>query len=85
MPITNDLKVWGWVVFIWGLVLLISGGLIFVGNTFGRVVGIIAAMGNAFLQLAYLAHYPAWSGIIIGADLLVIYALAVHGGAAYSD
>lgn len=85
LPLTNDLKVWGWVVFVWGLVLLVSGGLIFIGNTFGRVVGIVAASGNAIVQLGFLAHYPAWSAIIIGADVLVIYALAVHGGAVYSD
>jgi hypothetical protein len=85
LPLTNDLKVWGWVVFVWGLVLIVSGGLIFIGNAFGRVVGIVAALGNAFVQLAFLAHYPAWSAIIIGVDLLVVYALVVHGGAAYTD
>jgi hypothetical protein len=85
LPITNDLKTWGWVVFIWGLVLLVSGGLIFVGNAFGRVVGLVAAIGNAIVQLGFLAHYPFWSAIIILVDVLVIYALAVHGGRLYSD
>jgi hypothetical protein len=85
LPITNDLKVWGWIVFIWGLVLLVSGGLIFVGNAFGRVVGLVAAIGNAILQLGFLAHYPWWSAIMIAVDVLVIYALAVHGGRLYSD
>jgi hypothetical protein len=85
LPVTNDLKTWGWVVFIWGLALIISGGLIFAGNTFGRIVGLVAAIGNAMLQLAYLAHYPSWSAIMILVDILVIYALAVHGGPAYRD
>lgn len=85
LPITNDLKTWGWIVFIWGLVLLVSGGLIFVGNAFGRVVGLVAAIGNAIVQLGFLAHYPFWSAIIILVDVLVIYALAVHGGRLYTD
>src|SRR5690349_5526115 len=61
LPITNDLKTWGWIVFAWGLLLLVSGGLIFAGNAFGRVVGLVAAIGNAILQLGFLAHYPFWS------------------------
>jgi len=80
LPITNDLKTWGWIVFIWGLLLIVSGGLVFAGNAFGRVVGLIAAIGNAIVQLGFLAHYPFWSAIIILVDVLVIYALAVHGG-----
>jgi hypothetical protein len=85
LPLTNDVKLYGWVVFAWGLLLVICGGLIFVGNTFGRGVGLVAAVGNAMLQLAFLAHYPSWSAIIILIDVLVVYALAVHGGAAYRD
>jgi hypothetical protein len=83
LPITNDLKTWGWTVFAWGLVLLVSGGLVFAGNQFGRWVGLVAAIGNAIVQLGFLAHYPFWSAIIILVDLLVIYALAVHGGRLY--
>jgi hypothetical protein len=80
LPITNDLKTWGWIVFAWGLLLIVSGGLIFAGNQFGRIVGLVAAIGNSILQLGFLAHYPFWSAIIILADILVIFALAVHGG-----
>jgi hypothetical protein len=83
LPITNDLKTWGWIVFAWGLVLLVSGGLVFAGNQFGRWVGLVAAIGNSIVQLGFLAHYPFWSAIIILVDLLVIYALAVHGGRLY--
>jgi hypothetical protein len=85
LPVTNDLKVWGWIVFAWGLLLLVSAGLIFAGNQFGRVVGIVAAGGNAFVQLVFLPHYPFWSAIIVLTDFLVIYALAVHGGRLYQD
>ena len=85
LPITNDLKTWGWIVFAWGLLLIVSGGLIFAGNQFGRIVGLVAAIGNSILQLGFLAHYPFWSAIIILVDILVIYALAVHGGRLYDD
>jgi hypothetical protein len=86
LPITNDIKTWGWIVFAWGLVLLVSGGLVFAGNQFGRWVGLVASIGNAIVQLGFLAHYPFWSALIILVDVTVIYALAVHGGRIqYSD
>ncbi|HEY3671159.1 MAG TPA: hypothetical protein VGN51_09495 [Acidimicrobiia bacterium] len=59
--------------------------LIFAGNQFGRIVGLVAAIGNSSLQLGFLAHYPFWSAIIILVDILVICALAVHGGQLYDD
>ena len=85
LPLTNNLKLWGWVVFIWGLVLVVAAGLIFIGNQFGRVVGLIAACGNAFVQLVFLPHFPFWSLIIVATDVLVIYALAVHGKPLFDD
>lgn len=53
-----------------------------------RVVGIILAVVSAVANVAFLAAYPIWSTIVIVVDVLVIYALAVHGRevrAAYDD
>jgi hypothetical protein len=80
LPVTNNLKTWGWVVLIWGAVLVLAGFLIFSGNMFGRVVGVVVAGLNALLQLAYLPHYPFWSFTMILIDVLVIYGLVAHGG-----
>ena len=41
LPITNDPKTWSWVVLIIGAVMLIAGFLIFAGNMFGRLIGIL--------------------------------------------
>ena len=80
LPLTDNFKTWGWVVLIWGVVLILVGFLIFSGNIFGRIVGVVVAALNVLLQLAYLPHYPLWSFTIILIDVLVIYGLAVHGG-----
>lgn len=58
----------------------VAGFLIFAGNMFGRVVGVIVAPVNAMVQLAYLGHFPLWSFTMILVDIFVIYALIVHGG-----
>ena len=80
LPITNNVKTWSWVVLIIGAVMILAGFLIFVGNMFGRVVGIIVASLNALVQLAYLNHNTFWSLTMIFIDILVIYGLAAHGG-----
>jgi len=43
-------------------------------------VGIIVACLSVLLNIFFLAAFPLWSLIIIGIDILVIYALAIHGG-----
>jgi hypothetical protein len=44
-----------------------------------RVLGIVIAVVSALVNIAFLSAYPLWSTIIIALDVLVIYALAVHG------
>lgn len=80
LPLTDNLKTWGWVVLLWGVLLVLTGFLIFSGNMFGRVVGVIVVGLNALLQLAWLPHYPFWSFTMILIDVLIIYGLCAHGG-----
>ena len=80
LPITDNVKTWSWVVLIIGAVMILAGFLIFVGNLFGRIVGILVASLNALVQLAYLNHNTFWSLTMIFIDVLVIYGLAAHGG-----
>ena len=80
LPITNNIKTWSWVVLIIGVIMILAGFLIFSGNMFGRVVGILVASLNLLVQLAYLNHNTFWSFTMILIDILVIYGLAAHGG-----
>jgi hypothetical protein len=85
LPVTDNLKTWGWVVLVWGVILIVAGLLIFMGNIFGRLIGVVVAGLNALLQLAFLPHYPFWSFTMILIDVLVIYALVAHGGGGVRD
>ena len=80
LPVTNNLKTWGWAVPIWGVILILAGFLIFSGNMFGRVVGVVVTGLNALLQFAYLPHYPFWSFTMILIDVLIIHGPVAHGG-----
>jgi hypothetical protein len=45
---------------------------------------VLAAL-NAIAQLAFLSAYPIWATILIALDVLVIWALVVHGDETKSD
>jgi len=78
--VSVDYKTWGWVHLIFGIIVLLAGFAVMAGATWARVVGIIVACLSVILNIFFLAAFPLWSLIIIGIDILVIYALAIHGG-----
>ena len=74
-----DLAGWGWWHLIIGLAIVLVGIFVLRGATFARVIAIILVSLNAISQLALLGVQPWWSIIVIALDILVIYALTVHG------
>jgi hypothetical protein len=65
----------GWVVFA-GTMAIIAGVFNIIQ---GLVAGVVIAGVNTIVQLGFLAAYPVWSILIIALDVVVIYALIVHG------
>jgi hypothetical protein len=51
------------------------------GATWARVIGIILAVLSAIANFAFIPYYPLWSILVIAIDVIVIWALAVHGRA----
>ena len=49
------------------------------GDMVARLVGIVLAVVSAILNLAFIAAYPVWSTVVIAVDVIVIYAIVVHG------
>src|SRR6476620_551183 len=74
-----DLTTWGWIHLLVGLLVLVAGFFVFQGAVWARAVGIAVAAVSAVLNFMWLPHYPIWSLIIIALDVLVIWALSVHG------
>lgn len=74
-----DYTAWGWIHMIVGLVVLFAGIGLLVGQMWARVVGVIAALVSAVVNISFLAAYPVWSAIMIAIDILVIWAIMVHG------
>ena len=74
-----DISAWGWILLITGAVQVLAAMAVFGGRLWGRIVGMVMAGLNAWSQLAFLEAQPVWSSLIIVVDVLVIYALTVHG------
>jgi hypothetical protein len=74
-----DYTTWGWIHLVLGTIAGIVGVGVMVGETWARVIGIILAAVSALVNVAFLAAYPVWSTIVITLDIIVIYAIAVHG------
>lgn len=70
---------WGWFNLIVGIVVLMAGSAVISGHLWGRVVALILAVLGVIINFAFLAAYPIWSVIAISINVLVIYALTVHG------
>ena len=75
-----DYTVWGWVHLLLGVLLIVSAAGVMTGNIAARTVGVILAALSALANMAFIGAYPVWSLIVITVDVLVIYALTVHGG-----
>ena len=74
-----NLDGWGWWHLITGIALILVAGALFSGATWARVVAVILVAINAVGQLFTIATAPWWSLIVLTLDVLVIYALTVHG------
>jgi hypothetical protein len=74
-----DITSWGWIHLIFGLVVVVAGVFVFSGAVWARSVGVAVAVISAILNFMWLPYYPVWSLLIIAVDVLVVWALTVHG------
>ncbi|MBB6348157.1 hypothetical protein AB0C18_36405 [Nonomuraea muscovyensis] len=74
-----DVTGWGWIHLLLGLVLIATGIAVSIGQTWARVVAVVLVMLNALTQLIWISVNPWWSLAVIAVDVLVLYALIVHG------
>lgn len=76
---TTNLTTWGWIHIALGVVIAAAGFAVMQGSRWARVIAVLLA-GAAFIaNLAFLGVYPFWALVAMVVDVLVIYALVVHG------
>jgi hypothetical protein len=79
LVVNVDYTAWGWLHLVIGLIAIAVGIGLITGNMIARIVGVIVAVISAIVNLMFIAAYPVWSTIVIAVDVIVIYAIVVHG------
>jgi hypothetical protein len=76
----SSLNTWGWIILLLGVLELTGGFSLLSGNTYGRVIGIIAASFGAIGSLLGVAGaYPFWSLGVFALCVIVLHGLIVYG------
>ena len=74
----GNLKTWGWIVLVIGILQVLAAGSLWRGGLYGRIIGIGAASLSAIGALLSIPAYPLWSLAIFALSLWIIYGLAVY-------
>jgi hypothetical protein len=74
-----NLRTWGWITLILGIVQLAAAGGILAGNQLARwfAIGVIAL--NTIDMMFFLPAYPFWALTIIAIDVIALYGLCAYG------
>ena len=74
-----DYTTWGWIHIIGGVIVVAAGVALLTGKMWARAVAVAVAVVSAIVNIGFLSAYPVWSTIMIAFDVLVIWAVTVHG------
>lgn len=85
LAVTADFTTWGWVHLVGGVLIVAAGFGVFSGQIWARTLGVVLALVSAVINLGFLSAYPVWSSIMILIDILIIWALTVHGSELRED
>ena len=78
----GDLRAWGWVALIFGVLQLVAGVGVLIGNQLARWTAVVLVGLNAIDQMFFIPAYPFWSLTIIAMDVVALYALCAYGSRA---
>lgn len=82
MLLTFDFTTWGWIHLVLGLLIAAAGVAVSNGAHWGRVIAVFLASMNIIALFGFVTASPVWVTILITVNVLVIYALVVHGNEA---
>jgi hypothetical protein len=75
-----DATTWGWIHLVVGVLVAFAGWGLLSGRTWARALAITLAVLSAIANFLFIPYYPFWSLLIITLDVIVIWAIAAHGG-----
>jgi hypothetical protein len=75
-----NLTTWGWILMIWGVLLVFAGLGLLGGQGWARWFTILVVAVNFFTQLGFLGNsqYPLWALTALTLNVVVLYALTAR-------
>jgi hypothetical protein len=75
-----DVKTWGWIGLIWGIVVALVGLGLLTASGWARWTAIVIGSLSFIFQLGFLGStpYPLWALTVMGLTLVMLYALVVR-------
>jgi hypothetical protein len=72
-----DLTAWGWIMLIWGVLLVLAGLALIAAQGWARWFAIVVVSLNFIAQLGFLGNsqYPLWSLTVMALNIIILYAL----------
>jgi hypothetical protein len=75
----GNLRTWGWITLIIGVLQLVAAIGVMTGNQLARWFAVAVLGLNAIDQMFFIPAYPFWSLVIIAADVVALYGLCAYG------
>jgi hypothetical protein len=75
-----DLTTWGWIMLIWGVLLVLAGLALTAGRKWARWFTIVVVSLNVFAHLGFLGNsqYPIWTLTAMALNIVVLFALTAR-------
>ena len=73
-----NLRTWGWVTLIIGVLMTLAGVGILLGNGAARWLGVAFAFLSAMAHFGTISSFPLWGVLVIAIDITIIYTLTAR-------
>ena len=83
--VSTDHTMWGWILLVWGIVMVLGALSLFVLGEGGRWFALVVVAINMIGQFAWFPAYPLWSLIVILLSAGVLWALSVGWSSVRDD
>jgi hypothetical protein len=77
-----NLRTWGWITLIIGVLQLLAAAGVVAGNQFARWFAVAVLGLNAIDMMFFVPAYPFWALVILVADVVALYGLCAYGSRA---
>ena len=77
--VIGDLRAWGWVALILGVLQVLAAIGVLAGNQAARWFAVAVVGLNAISQMLFIPAYPLWSLVIIAIDVVALWGLCAYG------